>query len=394
MFTPAIPGAPPSKPPPTKSSLLPGGRKVTASNNKRGPQPPEEKPRKKKGATTMEELDRMLDDDHVALLSMKKDIGLAQKAEIDKSVKSLLKLQKEFDSLVISNNLKDKELKDLNDSIAQLESLKTAAKATTGVVKNEGSTMQNALEKVVLDVEAEQRTNKMLLLMSKRITTEIADTKLETTKTQFELDSVKHDLDACLSSLRLSKQELAVQERQVESLNLVKKARKEDRLKKMKHLKGIVNSGEASAQMMKTQTFTNENAKTVGFSSENDTWTPNSKNHGVSVGFVNALQGKLNVPQKSPPRDSNSPAPSVERVGDRGVTLATLMEEFNSDANPLTATFANFNFGNATSSTTVDGRDISIVAGSEVLTFENVSCFSIVCFDSVYTYIHLSYLLT
>lgn len=333
----------------------------------------------------MEELDRMLDNDHVALLSMKKDIGEAQKQEINKAVKKLLALQKENDKYRIANDIKERELADIKDSIVQLKGLQSVAGETAAVVQEEGGSIKSELAKVNTDVEAEHRTNKMLTLMSKRLQEEIATAKIDTSKTQFELDGVRHELDACESSLRLSRQELAEQERQLESLTRIVRSRREERMKKMKHLKNIVNDGEASVAMVKQAAASTlgggaeSNEKSVGFSLTVESGTNAfAQGHGGNTP-KSARAGSNNAVSNRSPQTNNREG--RERVGspmagDRGggaLNLQALMDEMEADtSNPLTSTFKTFNFANNGTGTTADGGDISIVAGNEVLTFENI----------------------
>lgn len=81
QFTGVVPG-PPTKPMASKTSKgasgVAPGRKVKESASV--PEPVKQK--RKKGPTSMDDLERMLQNDHVALLCMKKDIGDAQQEEI------------------------------------------------------------------------------------------------------------------------------------------------------------------------------------------------------------------------------------------------------------------------------------------------------------------------
>ena len=258
MFTGIVPG-PPSKPiasqstKAAKSNVAPG-RKITNSLPNGEPEKDKTLQKRKKGATTMDELDRMLDKDHIALLSMKKDIGEAQKQEITKSGRELLNLQKEYDALRIANGLKEKELAKITDDIVQLRGLESVACSTTTIVQDEVSGIKSELKRVNDDLDAEQRTLKMLTLISKRLTDEIAECRVQTTKVQFDLDIVKHEVVASESTLTLSRQELAVQEKQVDSLLKIVKARREERSAKLKQLKTIVADGEASVNFVRLQT--------------------------------------------------------------------------------------------------------------------------------------------
>jgi hypothetical protein len=69
----------------------------------------------------MEELDRMLENDALVLMNMKKDLEITQKAEIEKAYANLSAIQKEHDTLKRDNNLKEMALRKLMDSCLTLE---------------------------------------------------------------------------------------------------------------------------------------------------------------------------------------------------------------------------------------------------------------------------------
>ena len=93
----------------------------------------------------------------------------------------------------------------------------------------------------------------MLTLISKRLADEIAECRVATSRVQFDLDIVKHEVIAADSTLTLSRQELSVQEKQVDSLLKIVKARRDERAVKLKQLKAIVADGEASVNFVRMQ---------------------------------------------------------------------------------------------------------------------------------------------
>lgn len=353
MFTSVVPGQP-SKPAGSQSSRgksnVSGGRKITAAKSKEAAPVPEAKKRKK-GPTTMDDLDRILQNDHVALLSMKKDIGDAQKQEITKSIKELLRLQQEYDTLLLSNNKKDKELADVKDSITQLGQIATVAVNSTTCVEEEGASIKAELKKVNGALEAEQRTHKMLTLIAKRLTEEITACRVATTQIEFDLDLKKHENVACNSTLLISRQELGAQEKQAADLAATVKARREERVTKMKQLRRVVNEGESSVKLVQAQTAATRPVE------------------GAEVEL-----GPPTVASSSAPPNMAVVKKASSMRARTGSTTADEDAENAGDEDPLTAPFASFNFGAGGPgvNTSPDGGDISIVAGNEVLNFDSI----------------------
>lgn len=60
-----------------------------------------------------DKIDHIIEDDSLALLSIKKEIYNLQRTELLKLQEVLLELQKEFDGLYTSNNLNDRTLKEI-----------------------------------------------------------------------------------------------------------------------------------------------------------------------------------------------------------------------------------------------------------------------------------------
>jgi len=124
MLSVSIPGEP--KGPASSRSKAPvkGGRSVSSSVNV-GPNdvdgPVSAKERAARNNTSMEELDRMLENDALVLMNMKKDLEITQKAEIEKAYANLSAIQKEHDTLKRDNNLKEMALRKLMDSCLTLE---------------------------------------------------------------------------------------------------------------------------------------------------------------------------------------------------------------------------------------------------------------------------------
>jgi chromosome segregation ATPase len=207
---------------------------------------------KTKGAenASIEELDQMLEDDALVLLNMKKDITNSQKEELLRLKESVMAVKKDYDTIHVSNNLRDVRLKSLLDQQLTLNCVEQATHASTCDVEE----LKNSLEQqalVVLDeYEAEQRTIKMQTLMVKRLEKEIAQCRIATSKAVIQVDHAKHDVAITETALQNGRQEVLELELQLERLNGTLKARKDEREKKLHMLSALSHAGETSVSRL------------------------------------------------------------------------------------------------------------------------------------------------
>jgi hypothetical protein len=67
------------------------------------------------GNATVEELDKILEEDALALLNIKKEINATQQEELEKLRSTLLITKKQYDTVYVENSWKEKELFALRD---------------------------------------------------------------------------------------------------------------------------------------------------------------------------------------------------------------------------------------------------------------------------------------
>jgi hypothetical protein len=206
---------------------------------------------------TIEELDHMLEEDALVLLNMKKEINKSQNEELEKLKVSVLAIKKEYDSIFVANNMKEVQLKSLQDSEAALAGVEKAAYSSSAEVNQLAQSLQEQSEIVNEEYEAEQRTTKMLTLMIKRLDKEVAQCRIDTSKAVVAVDHAKHDLQITEVSASANRQELLDQEAQLEKLNSALKARKQQREQKINMLHNLSAEGESSVARL--QNTINEN---------------------------------------------------------------------------------------------------------------------------------------
>ena len=124
MLSVSLPGEPKVPASSRSKAAVKGGRSIAASVNgdpSTVDAPVTAKERAARNNTSMEELDRMLENDALVLMNMKKDLEITQNNEIGKAFANLSAIQKEHDTLKRDNNLKEMTLKKLIDSYDALE---------------------------------------------------------------------------------------------------------------------------------------------------------------------------------------------------------------------------------------------------------------------------------
>ena len=95
----------PSGPPPSKSGVK-AGRSVSSNPDNSMTA----KAKSQRNNTTMADIDRLLEEDAVLLMNMRRDLETAQKNEVSKSYDHLREIQKKHDNLHRENNLREQKL--------------------------------------------------------------------------------------------------------------------------------------------------------------------------------------------------------------------------------------------------------------------------------------------
>lgn len=207
--------------------------------------------RGKKFNSSLQDLDKLLDNDAVALLNMRKDLTLAQENEINKARVNLLNIQKEFDFLKNSNQNKESQLLKYIDEKKSLLLLLQTYQASIGNYQLTIENLNEDINEVKDNILAENRTREMLNYMIARLEEEILDCKSKSHYWSQQLQQIKAELNGIDGTLRLSKHELINDEKEVEVLSKTVKGRTEQRLQKMNELQSLVMEGEASVIKIK-----------------------------------------------------------------------------------------------------------------------------------------------
>lgn len=212
--------------------------------------------------SSVEELDKMLEADALALFNIKKDINQTQFDELEKVRHNLMMIKKEYDNLVVVNSLKQKEYNTCFDKYSHLKKLKESSESCQNIVDITTQSLQANIETVIEEITNEERLLKMLQLMSKRYNDEINSTRIENSKLNLELEHLKHDLSLIENNLSMNRQNLIEKELNFNKLNSVLKSRKEERENKINMLQNLSLDGENNVRKLQN-TFTSINQKVL-----------------------------------------------------------------------------------------------------------------------------------
>ena len=249
----------PSKFNPSKAtdSSVPGkrGRKIvdgqaSRTSGAKNPPSPEKSEagtrRGRKQVTNADDVDKLLENDAAALQNMRKDIQDAQEKEMVKARAFLSSLQKENNGLKISNDAKSKQYAELIDTRATLEAYIREGEGNAGAGYRIIDGINDSLKDVEDDMAAEGRTRDMMTFMRHRLEHEIFSIKTTTHELSQKLETVRSEYAAVDSAIRITRVELAAEEKHVETLQKSVRERSEQRIQKMQQLQNLVNEGECS----------------------------------------------------------------------------------------------------------------------------------------------------
>ncbi|RYG69818.1 hypothetical protein EON64_01770 [archaeon] len=232
------------------------GRKITSapSGEKK-----ESRSAKVNANASIDEIDKILEADAIALLNIKKEISLTQNEELFKLQDSLLTVRKEYDTLLVANNSKEREYMSMVDKYNSLVNVDLADTSDAHSARAVMQRLQDTTAEVLDDLAAEQRTLKMQTLMIKRLDNEIGKCRMDISKALVALEHAKHDMTVSEGVLQANRQELIDQEAAYEKLQQTLKSRKDQRESKMGMLNSLSLEGESS--VLKLQSSLNESAR-------------------------------------------------------------------------------------------------------------------------------------
>ena len=202
--------------------------------------------RANKNNVKMDELDRMLEDDSLQLISMKKDIKKSQRQQLIDAQKSLASIRKEYDNLCRSNTLREKELLEVRDKSNGLQNLLSSGMNAQNSLIKKVSKLEGQISKVNDIFDSELRTEKVLKHMKERLAKEIASCRIEIQKRSFTLEQLRSERISSENAIQSSKQEVDDLNRQLITLKSTAEARQQQRIAKINQLQDMLEEGEQS----------------------------------------------------------------------------------------------------------------------------------------------------
>ena len=217
---------------------------------KKSPDKPEASTRSRgrKQNANADDVDKLLENDAAALQNMRKDIQIAQQKEMDKARTYLSALQKESNELKISNDAKSKQYAELVDTHTTLDAYIKEGAGNAGACYRIIDGINDNLKDVEENMEAEGRTREMMGFMRHRLEQEIFTIKSATHDLNQQLEQVRSEFANVDSAVRITRVELAAEEKHVDTLHKAVKERSDQRVLKMQQLQALVNDGENSME--------------------------------------------------------------------------------------------------------------------------------------------------
>jgi chromosome segregation ATPase len=226
----------------------PNSRVSGAAGKQKSPEKNNEstRARGRKQNANADDVDKLLENDAAALLNMRKDIQIAQEKEMVKARAYLASLQKENNVLKISNDAQSKQYAELVDTQATLEAYIKEGEGNAGACYRIIDGIKDNLKEVEGEMEAEGRTRDMMAFMRHRLEQEIFSIKSATHELSQQLEQVRSEYAGVETAVRITRVELAAEEKHVETLHKAVRERTEQRVVKMQQLQNLVNDGENS----------------------------------------------------------------------------------------------------------------------------------------------------
>eukprot|EP01041_Mallomonas_annulata_P011723 gene11723-24585_t len=197
--------------------------------------------------TNLAELERVLEADTATVHNARREMDQSQQNEINRANKSLFAIKRESDLIFAKNNSKEKEYFHLLDEIKSYEEKINEFKQFDGHTNDILDKISIEHKKMTENIDAENRTKKMLTLMSTRMEKELDTLRAEIEDRLLFRESTEQDCKSSDQALLRIKQELIGEEKLLDILVKTRKTRLAERKKKIAELKRLVASGEMSA---------------------------------------------------------------------------------------------------------------------------------------------------
>ena len=145
-------------------------------------------------------------------------------------------VKKQYDVIHAQNKTLEKKLADLVDKMNGYKCVDDAMHESNQQTQTICRDLTRKLAVIEEMVNAEQRTLDMQRLMRKRLEGDTEALKLENGELTFKLDKIKNELSGSISTLQLSKVELAEKERVFDDMSVQARKRRKERALRMEHV--------------------------------------------------------------------------------------------------------------------------------------------------------------
>ena len=204
---------------------------------------------------TMEDMDRRIEEDALALINMKREILESQKAEVSRAQQTLAVMRKEHDTLHMENERVQRQIESILDRAHALETVDRGVKAAGNATQDLCNNMNKQLGETGEMQESEMRTLRMHQHMLSRLESEISELRAQSAKTTFKLDTLRHEIVATENTLIVSKQERGAQDHKLNEMKKTIEGLNKERNSKLGMMQSIIDEGEHSLSMVQGSVF-------------------------------------------------------------------------------------------------------------------------------------------
>jgi len=204
---------------------------------------------------TMEDMDRRIEEDALALINMKREILESQKAEVSRAQQKLAVMRKEHDTLHVENERVQRQIESILDRAHALETVDRGVKAAGNATQELCNNMNKQLGETGEMQESEMRTLRMHQHMLSRLEAEISELRAQSAKTTFKLDTLRHEIVLTENTLIVSKQERGAQDHKLNDMKKTIEGLNKERNSKLGMMQSIIDEGEHSLSMVQGSVF-------------------------------------------------------------------------------------------------------------------------------------------
>lgn len=205
---------------------------------------------------SVEDVERILNNDHIQVSSIKPLIYNQRENEINKEQASLLVIQRDFDTIQTSNKQLEMEYKKFMDYITHLEEIQEADSEVNSIGSNAAKTILQSVDDIEDLTNKERRAFFMYDHMRIRVRDDIVEIKGKLSAINTDRIKKESEFSILDSTLRQLKHDVKLLEKQLHALQHEIISRREQRHSQLVSLQNMVSDGQQSVAKFQQTSMT------------------------------------------------------------------------------------------------------------------------------------------